>query len=246
MVRSQLNTGSEAGPSRPTSSQRVPSRNPATYGISNRAGVAKCVPKPAWMVPKRCGVTREVVPFRAAAPSPQESTPRLWPLTPVHPPRARPHEVTARIGEGGMGEVYRARDTETSGATWRSKILPDAPPSLANLLRARRPLLSARLRRSIEPNPSERSPASTGLNLGGMPCFREAFARNLSRPALASARRMLLVATNTLALAAQAVSAPRALPSRGSDHCRRPSRNPCEADYRRRSRQPLLQAHRGL
>ena len=26
--------------------------------------------------------------------------------------RLGPHEVTAKIGQGGMGEVYRARDTE--------------------------------------------------------------------------------------------------------------------------------------
>ena len=29
-----------------------------------------------------------------------------------------PNQVTAKIGEGGMGEVYRARDTKLDG-TWR-------------------------------------------------------------------------------------------------------------------------------
>ena len=35
------------------------------------------------------------------------------------------YEVTARIGEGGMGQVYRATDT-TLGRQVAIKILPDA------------------------------------------------------------------------------------------------------------------------
>ena len=36
-----------------------------------------------------------------------------------------PYEVTAKIGEGGMGEVYRARDT-TPDRDGALKVLPEA------------------------------------------------------------------------------------------------------------------------
>ena len=35
------------------------------------------------------------------------------------------YSVTAKIGEGGMGEVYRARDT-TLDRTWPLQVVPDA------------------------------------------------------------------------------------------------------------------------
>ena len=43
--------------------------------------------------------------------------------------RLGPYEIVAQIGEGGMGQVYRATDT-TLGRQVAIKILPDAFASL--------------------------------------------------------------------------------------------------------------------
>ncbi len=56
-----------------------------------------------------------------------------------------PYEVTAKIGEGGMGEVYRARDT-TLDRDVALKVLPDAftndPDRLARFEREAKVLAS--------------------------------------------------------------------------------------------------------
>ena len=56
-----------------------------------------------------------------------------------------PHQVTAKIGEGGIGEVYRARDT-TLDRDVAIKVLPDAfasdPERLARFEREAKVLAS--------------------------------------------------------------------------------------------------------
>ena len=65
------------------------------------------------------------------------------PLTPGT--RVGPYEVTALIGQGGMGEVYRARDTKL-GRDVALKVLPDLfaddPERLARFQREARVLAS--------------------------------------------------------------------------------------------------------
>ncbi len=59
--------------------------------------------------------------------------------------RLGPYEVTALIGQGGMGEVYRARDTKL-GRDVALKVLPDVfaddPERLARFQREARVLAS--------------------------------------------------------------------------------------------------------
>ena len=59
--------------------------------------------------------------------------------------RLGPYSVTAKIGEGGMGEVYRARDT-TLDRDVALKVLPDAftadPDRLARFEREAKVLAS--------------------------------------------------------------------------------------------------------
>lgn len=77
--------------------------------------------------------------------------PRWHPYNALHPVTLRPgvrlgvYEVTAKIGEGGMGEVWRATDTSLARQV-AIKILPERfahdPERLARLQREARTLAS--------------------------------------------------------------------------------------------------------
>jgi len=82
--------------------------------------------------------------------------------------RLGPYEVTALVGEGGMGQVYRARDTELDRDV-ALKVLPDAftsdPRRLARLQREAKTLAALN-----HPNIAQ----IHGLEPGDGPSCREA------------------------------------------------------------------------
>ena len=71
--------------------------------------------------------------------------------------RIAPYRVTAKIGEGGMGEVYRARDTKLDRDV-ALKVLPpaftDDPDRLARFEREAN-VLASLLRRDQSQNPDQ-------------------------------------------------------------------------------------------
>ncbi len=79
--------------------------------------------------------------------------------------RLGPYEVTAKIGQGGMGEVYRARDTKL-GRDVALKVLPDLfaddPERLARFQREARVLASPRPRTTGTRGPCRPRPARLG------------------------------------------------------------------------------------
>ena len=80
---------------------------------------------------------------------------------PLHPGRTLgPYRVTAKIGEGGMGEVYRARDTKLDRDV-ALKVLPQAftddPDRLARFEREAKVLASLN-----HPNIGEDRPSRLG------------------------------------------------------------------------------------